>query len=163
MPVVPAVADVPPPPTFDRDTWLVLLLVTVAAALVYVVNFSFPAVPFWDERYYIVAAQKYLHGVYFIDLHPPLGKLLITLGERIFGQNAETTQFLDVTYYATDVPAGFSFVGFRVFPVLLASFTAPLLFMLFLTLTRVHPLAMLLSGLYLFDNALVVHQRGAMR
>ena len=154
--------DVPAAPRFDRDTWLALLVVAFAASLTYVLNFSHPAVPFWDERYYIVAAQKYLHGVYFIDLHPPLGKLLITLGERLFGQNAETTQFLNVTYYATDVPAGFSFVGFRVFPVLLASLTAPLLFTLFLTITRLRMLAMLLSGLYLFDNALVVHQRGAM-
>src|SRR3989442_10135321 len=124
----PPASDVPPPPPFDRDTWLVLLLVTVAASLVYVVNFSFPAVPFWDERYYIVTAQKYLHGVYFIDLHPPLGKLLIALGERLFGRNAVTTHFLDVTYWATTVPPGFSFVGFRVFPVLLAWLTAPLLF-----------------------------------
>jgi dolichyl-phosphate-mannose--protein O-mannosyl transferase len=141
---------------------LALLVVAFAASLTYVLNFSYPAVPFWDERYYIVAAQKYLHGVYFIDLHPPLGKLLITLGERMFGQNAGTPQFLDVTYYATDVPAGFSFAGFRVFPVLLASLTAPLLFTLFLTITRSRTLAMLLSGLYLFDNALIVHQRGAM-
>src|SRR3989442_1312292 len=111
----PPASDVPPPPPFDRDTWLVLLLVTVAASLVYVLNFSHPAVPFWDERYYIVAAQKYLHGVYFIDLHPPLGKLLITLRERLFGQNAETTQFLNVTYYATDVPAGLSLLGLRCF------------------------------------------------
>ena len=154
--------DIAPPPRFDLDTWIVLLLVTVAAAFVYVVNFSFPAVPFWDERYYIVAAQKYIHGVYFIDLHPPLGKLLIALGERLFGQNEATTQFLDVTYYATDIPQGFSFVGFRVFPVMLAWLTAPLLFLLFLTITRSLTLAMLLSGLYLFDNALVVHLRGAM-
>ena len=157
-----AVPDVPPPPPFDRNTWLALLLVTLVASFVYVVNFSFPAVPFWDERYYIVAAQKYLHGVYFIDLHPPLGKLLVALGERWFGQNASTTQFLDVTYYATEVPEGFSFVGFRVFPVLLAWLTAPLLFALFLTITRSRTLAMLLSGLYLFDNALVVHMRGAL-
>ena len=154
--------DAPPPPRFDRDTWLALLVVAGAASLTYVLNFSYPAVPFWDERYYIVTAQKYLHGVYFIDLHPPLGKLLVALGERLFGQNAATTQFLDVTYYATDIPVGFSFVGFRVFPVLLASLTAPLLFTLFLTITRARTIAMLLSGLYLFDNALIVHQRGAM-
>lgn len=162
MPFVPSGPDAPPPPTFDRDTWLALLIVTGVAALTYVVNFSFPAVPFWDERYYIVAAQKYMHGVYFIDLHPPLGKLLVTLGERLFGQNAATNQFLDVTYYATDVPAGFSFVGFRVFPVLMAWLTAPLLFLLFLTILRRRTLALLLSGLYLFDNALIVHMRGAM-
>jgi dolichyl-phosphate-mannose--protein O-mannosyl transferase len=149
-------------PRFDRDTWLAMLLVTVAGFLTYVRDFAFPAVPFWDERYYIVAAQKYMHGVYFMDLHPPLGKLLIALGEKLFGQNAVTNQFLDVTYYATTIPDGFSFVGFRFFPVRLSWTTAPLLFTLFLTLTRSRILAVLLSGLYLLDNALVVHLRGAM-
>lgn len=153
---------VPPPPRFDRSTWLALLLVTIAAYLIYVWGFDYPAVPFWDERYYIVDAQKYLHGVYFIDLHPPLGKLLVTLGEKLFGRNAATDQFLGVTYYAETIPPGFSFVGFRFFPVLLAWLTAPLLFLLFLTLVRDRVLAMLLCGLYLFDNALVVHLRGAL-
>lgn len=154
--------DRSPGPRFDRATWLALLLVTAAGFFIYVWNFDFPAVPFWDERYYIVDAQKYLHGVYFVDMHPPLGKLLIALGEYLFGRNAETSQFLDVTYYAETIPPGFSFVGFRVFPVLLAWLTAPLLFLLFLTITRGRLLAVMLSGLYLLDNALIVHLRGAM-
>jgi len=154
--------DVPPPPRFDRATWLSLLVVATAAFFTYFYYFDYPAVPFWDERYYIVDAQKYIHGVYFVDLHPPLGKLLVALGERLFGANADTTQFLNVTYWATTVPEGFSFAGFRFFPVLLAWLTAPLLFLLFFTIARSRVLAMLLCGLYIFDNALVVHLRGAM-
>ena len=146
----------------DRRTWLALSIVTIAAFFTYVRNFSHPAVPFWDERYYIVAAQKYLHGVYFIDLHPPLGKLLIALGEGLFGRNAETTQFLNITFWTPTWPKDFSFFGFRLFPVLLAWLTAPLLFLLFLKITRNHVIALLLSGLYVFDNALLVHLRGAM-
>src|SRR5262249_50748319 len=69
---------------------------------------------------------------------------------------------LDVSYWAETIPPGFSFVGFRVFPVLMAWATAPLLFLLFLTITRSRRLAVLLSGFYVFDNALVVHLRGAM-
>lgn len=154
--------DVPPPPRFDRGTWLALLVVAGVAFFTYLYYFDYPAVPFWDERYYIVDAQKYIHGVYFLDLHPPLGKLLVALGERLLRENADTTEFLDVTYYATNIPEGVSFAGFRIIPVGLAWLTAPLLFLLFLTIVRSRTLAMLLSGLYIFDNALVVHLRGAM-
>ena len=154
--------DVPPLPRFDRATWLSLLIVAAAASVTYLYYFEYPAVPFWDERYYIVDAQKYIHGVYFIDLHPPLGKLLVTLGEWLFGRNADTSSFLNVTYWATTVPQGFSFTGFRIFPVLFAWLTAPLLFLLFFTITRSRVIGLLLCGLYVFDNALVVHMRGAM-
>ena len=139
-----------------------MFAVTAAAFETYVRGFGFPAVPFWDERYYIVDAQKYLHGVYFLDLHPPLGKLLIALGEWLVGQNARTDQFLNVTYWAQTVPDGFSFVGFRAIPVLLAWMTAPILFVIFFKLVRSPSLACMLCGLYVFDNALVVHLRGAM-
>ena len=154
--------EVPPPPRFDRATWLALLVVSAAAFFTYLYYYDYPAVPFWDERYYIVDAQKYIHGIYFVDLHPPLGKLLVALGERFFGRNADTSQFLNVTYWATTYPEGFSFAGFRLFPVLLAWLTAPLLFLLFFTITRNRVLAVLFCGLYVFDNALVVHLRGAM-
>lgn len=139
-----------------------MFAVTAVAFWTYVLGFGFPAVPFWDERYYIVDAQKYLHGVYFLDLHPPLGKLLIALGEWLVGQNARTDDFLNVTYYAQTVPDGFSFVGFRVIPVLFAWMTAPILFAIFFKLVRSRLLACMLCGLYVFDNALIVHLRGAM-
>lgn len=34
----------------------------------------------FDEVYYVKYAQNYLSGVYFFDVHPPLGKYLIALG-----------------------------------------------------------------------------------
>jgi len=50
------------PPRFDGRAWTALFLVTLAAYSTYFRNFAYPAVPFWDERYYLVDAQKYLHG-----------------------------------------------------------------------------------------------------
>lgn len=116
---------------------------------------------FWDENYHIASAQKYLHGVYFMEQHPPLGKLLVALGEKIFHPNARTDQFLG-TDYGTDFAEGFSFVGYRFFSALLAWWTAPLLFFIFYLLTRNPLTSSVLSFLYIFDNALIVHLRGAM-
>jgi dolichyl-phosphate-mannose-protein mannosyltransferase len=41
---------------------------------------GFPPNILWDERYFPVMANKYLHGVYQFDLHPPFGKFFIALG-----------------------------------------------------------------------------------
>lgn len=121
-----------------------------------------PPYVFWDENYHIASAQKYIHGVYFMEQHPPLGKLLIALGEVLIHPNERTDQFLG-TDYGTDFPAGFSFAGYRFFSALLSWLAAPLFFLIFYWITRKNPLtACLLTFLYIFDTALIVHSRGAM-
>ncbi len=121
-----------------------------------------PPYVFWDENYHIASAQKYIHGVYFMEQHPPLGKLLVALGEVMLHPNDKTDQFLG-TDYGTNFPPGFSFVGYRFFSALLSWWAAPLFFLIFYWITRRNPLAAcLLSFLYIFDTALIVHSRGAM-
>jgi dolichyl-phosphate-mannose--protein O-mannosyl transferase len=143
--------------------WHVLLFLGLVLALSYLTYFHRywnPPNVFWDENYHIASAQKYLHNVYFMEQHPPLGKLLVALGEKIFHPNLQTDQFLG-TDYGNNFD-GFSFVGYRFFSALLSWWTAPLLFLIFLTLLR-NPLhSALLSFLYIFDNAMIVHMRGAM-
>ena len=141
--------------------WLCLAFVIATSFFTYVWGYWNPPHPFWDEPYHIASAEKYLHGVFFMEQHPPLGKLLIALGEKIVHPNAVTDQFI-YTDYARDFPEGFSFAGFRLFPTLLAWLAAPLLFFIFLYITRSPILSTLLSFLYIFDNAEIVHSRGAM-
>jgi len=145
----------------SKRLWTLLGLITAIGYFTYVHGFSNPPAFFWDENYHIASAQKYLNGVYFMEQHPPLGKLLIAAGEAIINQNPLDNQFLG-TDYGTQIPEGFSFSGYRLFPVLLAWLTAPLLFLVLRKLTRSDLLGALLTSLYLFDNALIVHLRGAM-
>ena len=145
----------------ENKTWLALLFVVVCGFFTYVYNYQNPAALFWDENYHIASAQKYLNHVYFMEPHPPLGKLFIALGEELVHPNAMTNQFIG-TDYAQNPPPGFSFAGYRLFPVLFAWMTAPLLFIIFLFLTRRVLWALLFDFVYLFDNALIVHQRAAM-
>jgi len=145
----------------SRPAVLFGLLVLLLSYLTYFQNYSYPPQLFWDENYHIASAQKYLNGVYFMEPHPPLAKLLIALGEKIYHPNAAADQFI-TTDYARDLPEGFSFVGYRFFPALLAWLTAPVLFGIFLLLTRNPQQSTLLSFLYIFDNAIIVHSRGAM-
>jgi dolichyl-phosphate-mannose--protein O-mannosyl transferase len=86
-------------------------------------NYYNPPSPFWDENYHVAASQKYQEGVFFLELHPPLGKLLITAGESLFSPNDlsdEEIQETVTTDYLNPFPEGFSFVGVRFFPALLA-------------------------------------------
>jgi dolichyl-phosphate-mannose--protein O-mannosyl transferase len=169
--------------------WLALGLVTFLSFVTYVVNFHQPDAFFWDENYHIASAQKYLNGIYFMEQHPPLGKLLIAAGEVVWttltpdspevclqeetrqsslcntpwrSNSAAYNRLYVGTDYASNSPPGFVFAGYRLFPVLLAWLTAPLLFLTLFFLTRDLLTSVIGSFLYTFDNALIVHSRGAM-
>ena len=65
---------------------LVMAVVALAAGVWgRVWNLSFPPQKMWDEIYFPVMANKYLRGVEFFDLHPPLGKFIIALSIALFG------------------------------------------------------------------------------
>lgn len=137
------------------------LIVTVFAFFTFVWNYTNPPYLYWDENYHIASAQKYLNNVYFMEPHPPLGKLLIAAGEKIFDANEVDDSFIG-TDYAKELPADFSFKGYRFFPVMLAWMIAPLLYIVFLYITRKPLWAFFLSFLYVFDNALITHNRAVM-
>ncbi len=149
------------PPSPRLAWWLCLAFVTVLSFTTYVVRYDQPAAFFWDENYHIAAAQKYLTGTYFMEQHPPLGKLLIAAGEALVDANPVDDQFI-TTDYARNPPPNFSFAGYRLFPTLLAWLTAPILFVSFWLIGRNLSVATFGAFLYTFDNALIVHSRGAM-
>lgn len=49
---------------------------------------SYPREIVFDETYFANFANNYLKGIQFTDIHPPLGKLLIALGIKLFGFNS---------------------------------------------------------------------------
>ncbi len=153
--------DTPPTPLWTRQTFLFLGFVILLSFLTYFFRYAEPQRVYWDENYHIASAQKYLHGVFFMEQHPPLGKLLVAAGEKLLHPNEKSDQFLN-TDYGRNFPDTFSFAGYRFFPALLAWLAAPLLFFIFLLVTRHALFSTLLSFLYIFDNALLVHLRGAM-
>lgn len=152
-------------------TGLALAFVLVLSFFTYFYNAEFPPHVYWDENYHIASAQKYLNGIFFMEQHPPLGKLMIALGEYLIDANPQATtvqgmerrdaEFI-TTDYATNFAPEFSFRGYRLVPAFLAWMTAGVLFGIFLLISRSALVATLLSFLYVFDNALIVHLRGAM-
>ena len=137
------------------------LLLLFAACCTYLPGYHTPSAFFWDENFHVPSAQRYLNGIFFMEPHPPLGKLLIAGGEWLLDANSDDTHFISEEF-AKDPPEGFSFAGYRLLPVVCGALLGPVLYLLILTLSGSLPLALLSGILPIFDNALVVHSRGAM-
>lgn len=127
----------------------------------YMPGYQNPASLFWDENFHIASAQRYLNGVFFMEPHPPLGKLLIAGGEALLHANDRNDQFI-AQETAKDLPTNFSFAGYRLLPVLLAALVAPLLYLIVIVGTERFPIAITLALAPALDNGLIVHNRGAM-
>lgn len=147
----------------NRAFVLASVLVLFASFLTYFTNYNQPEAPFWDENYHIASAEKYITGTMFMEPHPPLGKFFIALGEYITNSNKNTdkSSFIS-TDYIEKFPDNYSFRGVRLFPALFASFSGFLIFLLFYLLWQEIIPSLAFSSLYIFDNALIVHSRGAM-
>ncbi len=138
-------------------------MVFLIAFALFFFRYTYPNGPFWDENYHIASAQKYVNGVYFMEPHPPLGKLIMALGEALIAPNKgiDTAPFLSTDYIST-FPDQYSFAGMRFFPILFSACSALFFFMILYRLSVSIHYALLFSAFYLFDNALIVHLRGAM-
>ena len=66
---------------------LYAFLILAFSFFTYFVKYNYPPSVFWDENYHIASAQKYIDGVMFMEVHPPLGKLFIALGESLIQPN----------------------------------------------------------------------------
>jgi dolichyl-phosphate-mannose--protein O-mannosyl transferase len=142
------------------------IIVLALSWFTYFNNYDKPPALFWDENYHIVAAQRYLEGIAFMEYHPPLAKLFIAAGEYLLRPNKEINpqQLHQLTKndYTKKVPAGYSFKGVRFFPTLLAWLSAIVFFYIFYLISKNPHTALLFSSLYIFENALIVHSRSAM-
>nr|WP_245614181.1 phospholipid carrier-dependent glycosyltransferase [Actinokineospora inagensis] len=86
-----------PLPTDRLRGWLVTAFVGVLAAIVRFQNLGFPTdkgTPVFDEKHYVPQAWQMLRNGWFEDnpgyeltVHPPLGKVMIAIGEALFGYN----------------------------------------------------------------------------
>ncbi|MBE9175787.1 phospholipid carrier-dependent glycosyltransferase [Synechocystis salina LEGE 06155] len=140
---------------------LLSIAILIISYFTYFHNYNYPQAVFWDENYHIPAAQKYLNQTFFMYEHPPLGPMLIALGEKLLHSNNFSNQFNDV-YYAKDFPPNFSFTGYRFIPTVCAWLLPLIFFFIALNLVGNRIIAFLLSFLVLFDNAMIVHFRAAM-
>ena len=143
---------------------LAATLVAVLATMNFLVGISQPAHPIWDEKYYLTAAQRYEDGTAQFASHPPLGLMLIAAGDALLQPNRTAdVRALGWNKQVVEgqLPEAYSFAGVRLMSGVFAVLGAVLFFGVMLTLTRAVFPALLLSNLYVFENAFLAHFRAA--
>lgn len=86
----------------------------------------------------------------------------MALGETVVNPNEGVETDFQKDDYTKNLPPDYSFEGVRFFPAFFAWVNCLVFFALMLALTAHVGWAFALSCLYIFDNALIVHSRGAM-
>jgi dolichyl-phosphate-mannose-protein mannosyltransferase len=145
--------------------YLYPLLVLVISFAVYFPYYGSPQSMFWDENYHIVSAQKHIDGVMYMEPHPPLGKMLMAIGEAAFGgnENIDKSKMLITDYLlGEDTPANLKFTGYRWPSTVMMAISVLFFFGILNRITRMPWLAAAFSSMMIFDNALVMHSRSAM-
>ncbi|PLN82153.1 PMT-domain-containing protein [Aspergillus taichungensis] len=133
-----------------------LVVVTIVAAVVRLFRIYQPSSVVFDEVHFGGFASKYIKGKFFMDVHPPLAKLLITLAGWLAGFDGNF-DFKDIgkDYLEPGVP----YVAMRMLPAILGVLTIPLMF-LTLKATGCRTItAVLGAGVVIFENGLITQSR----
>jgi dolichyl-phosphate-mannose-protein mannosyltransferase len=133
-----------------------LTLVTLVAAAVRLFRIYQPTSVVFDEVHFGGFATKYIKGRFFMDVHPPLAKLLITLAGWLAGFDGEF-DFKDIgkDYIEPGVP----YVAMRMLPAIMGVLTVSMMFLTLKATGCRTSTAVMGAGLVIFDNALTTQSR----
>ncbi|EMC98526.1 glycosyltransferase family 39 protein [Baudoinia panamericana UAMH 10762] len=163
--------DKPPHPAYDYTSsgvtdnnpfnlkshdWEALGAVTLIALFVRLFRIYQPSSVVFDEVHFGGFASKYIKGKFFMDVHPPLAKLLITLAGWLAGFDGEF-DFKDIgkDYVEPRVP----YVAMRLLPALCGVLLIPTGFLTLKAAGCKTISATLGAALLLFENGLVTQSR----
>ncbi|KAF7331457.1 Glycosyltransferase family 39 protein [Mycena kentingensis (nom. inval.)] len=140
--------------SLSSGEWKLLAVLVLVACAVRLFRLSKPSSVVFDEVHFGKFASKYIKTQYFVDVHPPLAKLLITFAAFIFGYDGHF-EFKDIGKPYEDVP----YVAMRLVPALLGIATIPLSYLTLRGLDCRATTALLASLFITFENALVTQSR----
>ena len=113
-----------------------------------------PSEVVFDEVHFGKFAIAYLTGNYYFDIHPPLGKLILTAGSQITGFKPGFT-FENISQKYTDS----TFYGLRFFPALAGSLIALAVYFIIRNLGGSKRMSLLGMLFVIFENALLIQTR----
>src|SRR5512140_2463208 len=98
------------------------LILFLLSTLLIFQNLGSPRAIIFDETYFIPTTQKYLNGVFFLEPHPPLAKLLITAGQLAWDPEIRPSEFITVEKIDRDWSPNWDITGYRFAPALFGTF-----------------------------------------
>ncbi|KFY36447.1 hypothetical protein V495_07875 [Pseudogymnoascus sp. VKM F-4514 (FW-929)] len=134
----------------------VMIFVTVIAAIVRLFRIYQPSSVVFDEVHFGGFASKYLKGKFFMDVHPPLAKLLLTLAGFLAGFDG-SFDFKEIgkDYLEPGVP----YVAMRMLPAICGILLVPTMFLTLKAAGCRTTTAGLGAGLIIFENGLLTQAR----
>ncbi|XP_048773923.2 protein O-mannosyl-transferase 1-like [Ostrea edulis] len=145
----------PEPQRVEFEVDIVQILLFLAALATRMWMLGHPRAVVFDELHFAKFAFLYMKRIFFFDVNPPLGKLLLALagGYGGLGNNA------DFGHIGADFSPSFPVYVMRLLPAVLGSLVVPLVYQIAVEL-RLSRWAALLAGLcVVFDNAILVQSR----
>ncbi|KAI1445197.1 glycosyltransferase family 39 protein [Annulohypoxylon stygium] len=147
----------------DNDIFLlpvsdyyVMLVLTLVGALVRLFRIYQPSSVVFDEVHFGGFATKYIKGKFFMDVHPPLAKLLITLFGWLAGFNGD----FDFKEIGKDyLEPGVPYVAMRLFPAICGIFLVPTVFLTLKAAGCRTATAALGAAFIIFENGLLTQAR----
>ncbi|KAF1980925.1 glycosyltransferase family 39 protein [Aulographum hederae CBS 113979] len=142
--------------SLPASDWQLLGLLTVVAAVVRLFRIYQPSSVVFDEVHFGGFASKYIKGRFFMDVHPPLAKLLITLAGWAAGFDGNF-DFKDIgkDYLEPNVP----YVAMRLLPAICGILTIPTMFLTLKAAGCRTTTAALGASLVIFENGLLTQSR----
>ncbi|KAJ2237961.1 Protein O-mannosyltransferase 2 [Coemansia sp. RSA 1286] len=128
----------------------ILFLLTLAALATRLHRISVDNRVVWDETHFGRFATRYINGEFYLDVHPPLGKLLLTLVYRTLGYIGDF-EFNSGDTYPSSVP----FVAARCVQAFLGALLAPVSVLILQTLHLPAAWAWTAGASVALDNALI--------
>lgn len=133
--------------TLQSFDWEVLAVLTLVGVFVRLFRIYQPSSVVFDEVHFGGFASKYIKGKFFMDVHPPLAKMLITLAGWLAGFDGNF-DFKDIgkDYVEPAVP----YVAMRMLPAICGILTIPTMFLTLKTVGCKTITAALGAGLVIF-------------
>ncbi|MEA2715593.1 MAG: dolichyl-phosphate-mannose-protein mannosyltransferase [Candidatus Parcubacteria bacterium] len=132
-----------------------VLALLVLSAVTHFIYFGRPAEVVFDEVHFGGFASAYDSGKYFFDIHPPLGKLLISGAGYIGGFKATTADYGKIGNAFVDS----RYIWYRILP-MLAGFLLPLVIFFLCFRLGLSRESSFLAGLFvILENSLLVQSR----
>jgi len=90
-----------------NQTWFFLCLLILVSFFLRIWHLGAIKEPIFDEVYFVAFAKNYLTHVSFFDIHPPLGKLILAIGIKIFGDNQFGQRIMPAIFGTALIPLGY--------------------------------------------------------
>ncbi|KAJ2551750.1 Protein O-mannosyltransferase 2 [Coemansia sp. RSA 1933] len=139
---------------FDGTDRILSLVLTLLCAFTRLYQIGRRQIVTWDETHFGKFGAQYINGTFYHDVHPPLAKMLVGLGEFISGHNGSFDYKSGVQY-----PPYVNYTFQRAFVALMGVFIVPFAYRTCRFLAFGRAAALLAASFVLLDNALCVISR----